>query len=370
MGELISRRTRIHFREYLTGHSLREISDFFDAENITKGQSNFNGSGQRRILVEDYYSSLNFSKLSDVEKILRVYEAILISLSSVNKDYFSKLLSWLESDGFMFESNKLKPSIGNSFQATQLADVSHIWTSGKIRFFISHRDIHKVAAKELGASLDKYGITSFVAHDSIQSMSVWKHEILKALHTMDACVCYITKDFYESEWTNQEVGYAVAKGVPVYLYSVDKTDPKGFKLDIQAIKTGLPELLSCIKRDFSKNSIFKNSFIQNFVGAINGSFSHAKDKFFELVDIDLADEDIDEIVQAFSAKAKHANQLGAVLTDPIKEEHKKHPKLRAYTYYREFLNNDIFPLHSTKSYEVAVVSEYSFAIKEKAEELV
>ena len=230
--------------------------------------------------------------------------------------------------------------------------VAHIWSPDKLKFFISHRDKHKADAKKIGEELSKYGISSFVAHDSIQAMSTWKDEIMKALQTMDACLCFITKDFYESEWTNQEVGFALAKGVPIYLYSVDRTDPRGFKLDTQAIKTGLPELVSCIKRDFAQNNKFKSLFIEIFTEAINGSFDCAKNKFYDLVDLNFNDQEIEKIVGAFSAQAEYINQLCVILRDPIKPEHKNHPKLRNYTYYRDYLNNDILKHHSSKSYAV------------------
>lgn len=244
-------------------------------------------------------------------------------------------------------------------------EVSHIWTPNKLRFFISHRDKHKAQANKLSSELESYGISCFVAHDSIQAMSTWKNEIMKALQTMDACLCYITNDFYDSEWTNQEVGYALAKGVPIYLYSADKTDPRGFKLDTQAIKSGLPELVNCIKKDFSEHAKFKNMFVQNFVNAINGSFDGAKIRFFDLIGLEFNDSEIEKIAEAFSAKAKYINQLSAILYDPLREDHKKHPRLRNYTHYREYLNNDIFSKHSAKLYTIHKDTNDRFSIIKK-----
>ena len=193
------------------------------------------------------------------------------------KEILSISNDWLGVDGYeLFPENKVVngniykfgPIVGNSKAIPSEDELSTIWEPSKLRFFISHRDIKKSGAKELGVELKKYGLSCFVAHDSIQAMSTWKHEIMKALQTMDAFVCYITEDFYASEWTNQEVGYALARGVPIYLYSVDKTDPKGFKSDTQAIKTGFKQLLNCIKKDFSSNSTFKKFFIDEEIEEI------------------------------------------------------------------------------------------------------
>lgn len=241
----------------------------------------------------------------------------------------------------------------NAVQKPKDDEVAHIWDPHRLRFFISHRDAHKVAAKQLAAELNIYGVSSFVAHDSIQAMSTWKNEIMKALQTMDACLCFITNDFYESEWTNQEVGFALARGVPIYLYSVDRTDPRGFKLDTQAIKTGVPELLRCIKKDFAQDAKFKTMFVDNFVAAVNGSWDRAKNCFYDLVGLRFNDSEIERLVAAFSAPAKYSNQLAAILHDQIKEEHKAHPKLRGYTFYREYLE-EILKQHSRRPYSVAV----------------
>lgn len=238
-------------------------------------------------------------------------------------------------------------------QITQ-RDIDQIWEVGKIRLFISHRDAHKVDVKKLSDELMKYGISGFVAHEDIAEQSSWRHEIVKALHTMDAFLCYITDDFFNSPWTNQEIGFALAKDVKVYSYRAGQVPPMGFISENQAIRTGLTGLISCLKKDFSRNSNFKNQFIENFVDARDGSFNWAKDKFYDLIDFDFNDSEIEIIVNAFSMKSKHGNQLHAVLYDKLKDEHKKHPRLKNYTYYRDYLNNDIFLQHSDSRYKLIV----------------
>jgi len=280
---------------------------------------------------------------------------------------------WLRIDGWELRPSR-KIAGGNiyAFKVTHGSpepmpsedDLAHIWTSDGLRLFVSHRDRHKAEAKQLAIELNKYGISSFVAHESIQPMTVWKNEILKSLRTMDACLCYITNDFYESEWTNQEIGFALNKGVPIYLYSVDKTDPKGFKLDIQAIKTGLPELLKCIKADFANNHKFKKSFIEKFVGAQDVSFDAAKNSFFNLVGLNYDDNEIEEIVSAITAKTKNVNKLVVVLIDAIKDDHKTHPLLRKYAYYHEYLNKHILAGHTRKIFSFNKTGEWTFEVKE------
>jgi nucleoside 2-deoxyribosyltransferase len=267
---------------------------------------------------------------------------------------------WLREDGWeLYPTREIAGGKVISFQQINAVqkpkedEVAHIWSPDRLRFFVSHRDAHKAEAKKLAEQLGEYGVSSFVAHDSIQAMSTWKNEIMKALQTMDACLCFITNDFYESEWTNQEVGFALARNVPIYLYSVDRTDPRGFKLDTQAIKTGVPELIKCITRDFASDHKFKAMFIDNFVDAVNGNWENAKKRFYDLVDFKFNDSEIERIVAAFSAPAKYSNQLTAILYDQIKPEHKTHPKLRRYTYYRECLD-EFLKQHSRRPYSVVI----------------
>lgn len=258
----------------------------------------------------------------------------------------------------------------NAIERPKDDEVALIWDLNKIRFFISHRDRHKADAKKLGNELKKYGISSFVAHDSIQAMSTWKYEIMKALQTMDACLCFITSDFYESEWTNQEVGFALARGIPIYLYSVDKSDPKGFKFDTQAIKSGFSELVNCIKKDFSNNEIFKRSFIDNFIDARDGSFSLAKESFYNLVGMNFNDDEIETIARAIAqnkGKKDPVNKLHAILEDGVEDRHKSHPLLRGYSRYLDYLTINILNVHSKKIFTFKKIDkwEYELVAKDK-----
>lgn len=239
----------------------------------------------------------------------------------------------------------------------QIQSSNSIYDEKKIKVFLSHRDSVKKEAKKLASILEKYGVSCFVAHDSIVPMTTWKNEILKALEGMDAFICFITNDYYESCWTNQEVGYAIAKNVPIYLYSFDRTDPDGFKLDIQAIKNGENILIDLIKKDYSNHPVLKESLIKNFTDAKNGTFRNAKDRFIEILPLSFTDQEIENIVTAIQGTAQYANQLQCLLTDPISEEHKNNIPSKIANYYYELLEGNIFSQHSQKRYAVIKTSE-------------
>ena len=79
--ELISKKTRIEFREEYVGYVLREITHEFDAADVQCDLDYDPGiAGERRTLVEQYYRTLDFTRWSDVRKLLDVYANHLASL--------------------------------------------------------------------------------------------------------------------------------------------------------------------------------------------------------------------------------------------------------------------------------------------------
>ncbi len=124
-SDIISKKTRYEFREVLAHRVLRQIEMEFDAADIELSERSSNISGQRRNLVEQYQSSLDYSNWKDVRKILKVYENVLDSLKEVgtplhsyNKEGASKarsdLLKWLAKDGFQLneEGRLVSKAIG------------------------------------------------------------------------------------------------------------------------------------------------------------------------------------------------------------------------------------------------------------------
>lgn len=95
------------------------------------------------------------------------------------------------------------------------------WVEGRLRVFISHLSKNKVFASDLQAEMAKLGISGFVAHEDIEPDEEWQSEIERALRTCDALVALLHDGFNESTWTDQEVGYALGRGVPVFSVRLD-----------------------------------------------------------------------------------------------------------------------------------------------------
>ena len=125
--------------------------------------------------------------------------------------------------------------------------------SKAIQIFISHSDKDKVEVKKLGSTVEKkFNVKCFVSHDSIEPMKIWQKEILKSLKEMDIFISYITENFHKSVWANQEVGFAIAKDIPIFLFSADGSDPEGFKSNIQKINKDVDKLLKFIQKELNK----------------------------------------------------------------------------------------------------------------------
>lgn len=102
------------------------------------------------------------------------------------------------------------------------------------RLFISHISTHKDKATRLKTCLELYGISGFVAHEDIHPTLEWQDEIERALHAMDAFLAIHTPGFSQSLWTQQEIGFAVGRGVKIISLGMGE-DPTGFIAKRQAL---------------------------------------------------------------------------------------------------------------------------------------
>lgn len=181
-----------------------------------------------------------------------------------------------------------------------------IWKPDHVRLFISHRDIHKIQAKALANSLDEYGISSFVAHDTIEPMSTWQNEIIKGLETMEIMLVYLTDDFHDSVWTNQEVGFALGRNIPVISLKLGATDPRGFIGERQALKHNSHDTLqtaldiyNLIAEKLGNKHRLQSALINAF--CVSPDFTETKKRFDRMNRVveTLTDNEVSEITKAF-----------------------------------------------------------------------
>ncbi|MCF2513868.1 toll/interleukin-1 receptor domain-containing protein [Sphingomonas sp. G124] len=110
------------------------------------------------------------------------------------------------------------------------------WQDTKLfRLFISHISKDAQKATRLKEALVPFGIDAFVAHEDIHPTLEWQSEIERALRTMDGFIAMLTEGFSQSNWTQQEVGFAFGRGAKVISFKMEDEDPTGFISKQQAL---------------------------------------------------------------------------------------------------------------------------------------
>jgi hypothetical protein len=154
------------------------------------------------------------------------------------------------------------------------------WREGMLRLFISHLAVHRAFAGELQKALEGFGVSSFVAHNDIEPTLEWQNEIETALATCNAAIALLHPDFHRSNWTDQEIGFAMGRGVPVYAVKFGQ-DPYGFIGRFQAFngdKKTPDQIANEIFEAFVKNKqtahILSDALVKLFVES--GSWAKSK----------------------------------------------------------------------------------------------
>jgi hypothetical protein len=249
----------------------------------------------------------------------RIAQKLLIDLNdcanSVSNESFNAVHLELADES----DPEFQGAVQLSKQTITNPDFLSIWKPGHLRLFISHRDADKAKARELGESIESYGISAFVAHDTIEPMTRWQQEIEKGLETMEVMLAFITDDFHESVWTQQEVGYALGKGVPIVPVKFEHKDPVGFIGKTQALRGDFDKpaaSASLIYKVLAEKLGQKWRLQQMLISAFNSSpdFYETKRRFDRMNEVitSLSDNEAESIQRAFSSN----DQLyGAIYLD-------------------------------------------------------
>jgi hypothetical protein len=111
-----------------------------------------------------------------------------------------------------------------------------------IKGFLSYSHIDKIYAGKIKSFLEEYGIDVFLAHEDIKISKRWDEEVLKSLRGCDFVLLLLSKNFKESDFTDQETGIAIALDKLIIPTKVDDTDPYGFIDKSQASKLSLNDI--------------------------------------------------------------------------------------------------------------------------------
>lgn len=163
------------------------------------------------------------------------------------------------------------------------------WRAGMLRLFLAHLASHRDLAAELQGALRWYGISAFVAHNDIEPTAEWQTEIETALATCHALVALLHPTFHESNWTDQEIGFAMGRGVPVFSVRFG-LDPYGFIGRFQAFggtnkpaKVIARELFDAYRANKQTEGIMAEALVLLFEES--SDFASAKDRIGHLEEL-------------------------------------------------------------------------------------
>lgn len=249
----------------------------------------------------------------DLEKERRYRKKILEDLKKcedVKDEFFENVFFACENEN----DEEYRQAVSLNARPRVDPETLNIWKPGLVRLFICHRDKHKKKARELADALEAYGISSFVAHEAIGPMTEWQAEIMKGLETMEIMLTFITDDFHKSVWTNQEIGFALARNIPILSLKLQNTDPKGFVSAKQALKgnferpsDSVPEIYRLVEKKLNNKKRMRSTLITAFIES--PSWDDTRNRFDRLNKVvnDLSEQEVKRIIKGFKNNSQLNN---------------------------------------------------------------
>lgn len=173
-----------------------------------------------------------------------------------------------------------------------------IWGADGFRVFLSHKSEVKKETAALKDGLRLFGISCFVAHEDIQPTKAWQDEIENALASMDGFVALMTEKFHDSNWTDQEVGFAFARGVPIVAVRLGK-DPYGFIGKFQGLSSTWSTAVEDIVKILIKNDRMLDAYISALRKCPNWDSGNKLGKALPGIEA-LTAQQIDELVATYN----------------------------------------------------------------------
>lgn len=183
-----------------------------------------------------------------------------------------------------------------------------LWGGDGYRVFLSHKTEVKREAGALKERLQVYGALCFVAHEDIIPTKEWQEEIERALTSMDVLVALMTTGFHDSNWTDQEVGFALGRGVPVIAVKLG-LDPYGFIGKFQALSCNW----DAVPLELIRLLIKKPHILDAYIGSVErcSSFDHGNTLAKILPDIEkLTEDQVRRLIEAFKENSELRGSFG------------------------------------------------------------
>ena len=257
---------------------------------------------ERILLISEIGTRLGSEEWSTIDLILRQFSLPTTEeWSSDRRAYVMEMIDKADDDDLLNLGQHVGYIPQNEPSLSQ--NLPDFWERGRFRLFLSHLANRRKVASKIKEELSSFGISTFVAHNDIEPTKEWQNEIESALTTCDALLALLHPGFHESNWTDQEIGYAMGRGVPIVTVHLG-TEPYGFIGKFQAIvqskltpSTLASKLFAILARHPRTRQRISTASVYLF--SDSESFAMAKERMDVLERLDYWDEDL-------SAKARSA----------------------------------------------------------------
>ena len=183
-----------------------------------------------------------------------------------------------------------------------------IWGKDAYRVFLSHKAKVKKETALLKKKLNLFGVSGFVAHEDIHPTKEWQNEIENALFSMDAFVALMTEGFHDSLWTDQEVGVAFGRGVPIIAVKLGK-DPYGFIGKFQALSCSWDDAAKEIVKILVKRNRMLNAYIKAVPACDRFDDGNTLSEILPFID-NLSDQQVSLLISAFNENGQVRESFG------------------------------------------------------------
>lgn len=123
---------------------------------------------------------------------------------------------------------------------------------------------------------------------------------------MEIMLAFVTDDLHDSVWTNQEIGFALGRSIPIVSLKMQDQDPSGFIGKLQALKchyadvvSAAPDIYEILADKLGNRKRLQTSLIRAFVSSPN--FRETRSRFDRMVNVvsELSEAEISDIVTGF-----------------------------------------------------------------------
>ena len=198
---------------------------------------NWNGGTYGHAVYFQIPATIYYEIFDSLDNIARELQEGINKVSNVQNEVISEVFLELQEDPALANWRENSGALIHSSPAAIVASedqLMRLWMPGYLRLFLSHKAEDKKQATQFKEAMAYFGVSCFVAHEDIKPTKEWQNEIEKALFSMNAMVALMTDDFSNSCWTDQEVGVAIGRQIPIIPIRLGM-DPYGFIGKYQAL---------------------------------------------------------------------------------------------------------------------------------------